>query len=169
MPCHVLCAPARLCLCSIPPQAVRKECLTRHPSLKVRGQAQHGGVAMIGGLVFHRRYSFLKSSTTYLCFSPSSSSSSSSPPLPSSLRLSRSSSSIAESTCPFTHCVPFHTLLLDARPLPHLSLSAARSLSPLLKNVSACETYNSTAAHLSAVHVLHLPSEDAGEEDGRMG
>ena len=97
-----------------------------------------GGVAMIGGLVFHRRYSFPKSSTTYLCFSPSSSSS---PPPPPSPPLSLSPAPAhpllrahVHSPTAFrsTHCCWMPALSLTSPSLLHaLSLLSSRMCLPV--------------------------------------
>ncbi|CAI8026125.1 N-acetylglucosamine-1-phosphotransferase subunits alpha/beta, partial [Geodia barretti] len=62
-------------------------------------------------------------------------------------------------SCPFSNCVPFNTVLLDARSVPLLLLSSLPSISPLLANASAVNIVNPHAAHLSPVHVVQLPSD----------
>ena len=66
-------------------------------------------------------------------------------------------------SCPFSHCVPFHTVLLDARSLPFIPLDSLSSFSPLLANASSVHMINSPAAHLSPVHAVQLSSEELGQ------
>jgi hypothetical protein len=62
-------------------------------------------------------------------------------------------------SCPFSNCVPFNTVLLDARSVPLLLLSSLPSLSPLLANASAVNMVHPHADHLSPVHAVQLSSD----------
>ena len=79
------------------------------------------------------------------------------------LPLTHSSQANDSISCPFSLCVPFRTLLLDAKALPLLLLSSLPSLSPLLANASALNMVNSPSAHLTPVHAVQLASEQDGQ------
>lgn len=74
-------------------------------------------------------------------------------------------SAISHSHCPFSHCVPWRALVIDAVNLttPLTVLNVGTVFPALQQGVLSCKRVNGSKVHTSDVYVIRMNTEERGE------